>query len=110
MNPKELMIGDWVSHKGIPCTVVEVAYTHLYVESDNKIFLAQIEKFTPIPLTDKILEKNGLFEPEILNGYWMITNKDGSFEIEDHCAMKLRYVHELQHALRLCGIDKDIIL
>lgn len=76
----------------------------------------------PIPLTNEILEKNGFeyyhknfaslsydhqFKLEMekwpdengLGGLWSITD-----------LIKIRYVHELQHALRLCGIEKEIVL
>ena len=37
-----------------------------------------------------------------------IGDKNGSDFITD--SIKIEYVHELQHALRLCGIEKEIIL
>lgn len=42
---------------------------------------------------------------------------DGYFEIENRtkegyasCKRRCKYVHELQHAIRLCGINKEIII
>ena len=96
-------------------------------------------KFTPSPLTPEILENNGfektLDEDNIecycyynraADGYIKITLYDRSdcswsVEIVNYDKFddnEIRYknqfsflkVHELQHALRLCGIDKEIEL
>lgn len=73
----------------------------------------------PIPLTPEILEKNG-FETKF--GYSKYNDEDDFFlitwnEISHHlrirtfdndCALDkdhIDYVHELQHALRLCGLN-----
>lgn len=88
----------------------------------------------PIPLTPEILEKNGfkLYIPENhletvyacqdiskavadeLYALWPY--RDGSFYLllrvdgKDMVRMNVHYAHELQHALRLCGIEKEIEL
>lgn len=81
------------------------------------------EYLEPIPLTPEILEKNG-FEPTPApservwkhNGqevwldnegknYWA-NIKNGEFYFEGY----IEHTHELQHALRLCGIEKEIKL
>ena len=76
----------------------------------------------PIPITAEILEKNGfkvpifacIFNPELLQ-FALPTNEfipskfitlnisDNVFIMNDF--IQIRYVHELQHALRLCGLD-----
>lgn len=93
----------------------------------------------PIPLTEEILEKNGFEElmsegwesaakfgriPEP-TGVWQYSF--GQFDsvsylpkrsflsvkfMEGYTAdiANIKYVHELQHALRLCGVEKEIIL
>lgn len=84
------------------------------------------EEIKPIPLTEEILEKNGFTSVEdqyshkkyFLLGkneynsdiYWdgltiLIIEKDYDAYICD-----AEYVHELQHALKLCRIEKEIIL
>lgn len=76
------------------------------------------EYLDPIPLTPEILEKNGFINGEFYASShiedWQIMS-DGS-----HLAARsergwcidipCRYVHELQHALRLCGIEKEMEL
>lgn len=87
------------------------------------------EYLLPVPLTPEILEKNG-FHPSP-NYKWELFYRNG-YEITVHFAdgypamgvepfvylfidfadkslrLILEYVHELQHALRLLGIDKEI--
>ena len=73
------------------------------------------EDIEPIVLTQEILEKNGwrynkvddVFYPKMLKGElpWIV-GKEGLFRVKDFCTIS--YVHQLQHALRLCGIDKDV--
>jgi hypothetical protein len=86
----------------------------------------------PIPLTPEILEKNGFKNKK--GRFMQIGNFDNpplvmwhlvddiilghpKFQLEIHYGGKsmhvsfvCRYAHELQHALRLCGIDKEIKL
>ena len=95
---------------------------------------ADIDKVLPIPLTPEILEKNGFNEyiPENhletvyacqdvskavadeLYALWPY--QDGSFYLllrvngKDMVRIDIHYIHQLQHALRLCGIEKEIIL
>ena len=89
----------------------------------------------PIPLTAEILENNGFinYDFEHIAGqhkwsWWRDTGtlvslwcrelnddpRDGwMVRIESYdanCCYRVESVHELQHALRLCGIEKEIIL
>lgn len=88
--------------------------------------------FSPIPLTEEILKKNFNFDPNNSEGafehYWWSNDyievtiteyTDGLWKVEvDEIEMAdlptwkmyVSHVHELQHALRLCGIDKEITL
>lgn len=79
----------------------------------------------PIPLTAEILEKNGFVKSEmyevwkiIHDDYEMIITpwrfaviflEDGADKVE-FSIPRPNFVHELQHALRLCGIEKEIEL
>lgn len=88
----------------------------------------------PIPITPEILEKNGFYDRsdgfkfnyvihtnEYQISYYPKTNrfniyKKGIDPFYDKdkffCGFKniVKYVHELQHALKLCGIKKEIVL
>lgn len=121
MNAKELklkdvMCGDWVD-----------------VRNDASPDTPHIEKITPshfireehwygIGLTSEILEKNGFFKEwdedimlmscgtiivEIGDNYKLY--KDGKMYLRGVLA-PLYYVHQLQHAMRICGIEKEIVL
>lgn len=101
MNAKELMIGDWVinpAHKDY--SRIEGVYydkeLHCLVATDGRF---PQEYFDPIPLTPKILEKNGLDKVPELS---MVINRD---TMPMYHSPMLHYVHELQHALRLCGLN-----
>lgn len=69
----------------------------------------------PIPLTEEILVKNG-FKHSMPHNDW--TNADCNFYLYEggngyrisNTDIKLDYVHQLQHLLRLCGIEKEIEL
>ena len=85
MKVENLMVGDWVYISDYPLRkeAKQVAPEH---------FVRSLLEFEPIPLTLKILKKNGF------NNSPFESNK------------KFQYVHELQHALKQCGIDKEIVI
>ena len=108
MKANELMIGDWVAQpvNDEPCKVVSLMSD---IELDDGGFYEEVE---PIPLTTEILEKNF---PTIEDGVaWEETEEGDLFfirvEYDKHIKGIFNDVHELQHALRLAGIDKEINL
>lgn len=121
------MIGDWVFAYGRP-RQVEIIYDER-IQADC-IELSE-DEFEPIRLTPEILEKNG-FEVRGKRKYFLVPN-DPSLAIKREPIIgangnsflighfwernknfrwfvETDYVHDLQHALRLCGIDKEIKL
>ena len=88
------------------------------------------EDIRPIPLTPEILEKNGFEVTRNMSSsrnkdVWSLrVSKNKVFHIIEHHNKKLfpyfwieigsnsdiKYVHQLQHALKLCGIKKEIEL
>ena len=123
MGAKDLMVGDKLktvfSQKIVE--VKEIKQNCIYTE-DNGYDYNEIE---PIPLTPEILEKIG-FETQPNIGY-IIDDWNGTQIIYDRWNHNLRIiknykvcldietfddfaVHELQHALKLCEIEKEIIL
>ena len=113
MKAEELMIGDWVLWDNtLPCIVTTIGCD--YIETTKcGITLAESHLLQGVPLTREILEKNGF--KGCTNGDWTNDNidfilyrrKDGIFRIQN-TNITLPYVSSFQHALRLCGIDKDI--
>jgi hypothetical protein len=123
MRAKELMIDDWVynTHNRQNEQVAEIG-SGLVMLAYNDLY--EYEEIEPIPLNDVILKANG-FNREGGASYWHEGGRDASIiywskektELIIGCPsddyfvkMPVRYVHELQHAFRLAGIDKEIKL
>lgn len=140
MKANELMIGDLVrvNRDGLCIrknTIVEIRG----VDGDNKfeglvgcascmptdkwqlfggIWCDYLE---PIPLTPEIMEKNGwehkwwwvhpstciCFQEKITGDFRAMPNTECD---KRDCFATIKYVHELQHLYKLCGIDKEIVL
>lgn len=124
MKVEELMIGDWYywedEGKKYPLQVTKDTF---------KLSDKDISNFQPIPLTPEILDKNGILYEKLSFYYVIKDNKDlecthyiyqtiqedwaigvdtGAYD----CSVfaRIKYVHELQHALKLCGIDKKTVV
>jgi hypothetical protein len=134
------MIGDWVWYDNQPYQIRQLGifgenrdgddYPAVCVGKPNGIgLIVERTKIEPIPLTTEILEENDF---KYGDGYgYSFTNRkemcgDG-FEEEkvyintdlnvliiytavSTIRLSVKYIHELQHALKLCGIKKEIIL
>ena len=130
MNCSDLQIGDWVMYNSKPIQVTslygkpteygefvsnEIGWSYspnTWVDGDF---------IEPIPLTDIILKKNGF---ELRDNHYIHRIDDkphhydfklkvgGVFASEGYtleCGiyrLTIRYVHELQHLLRLCGLNE----
>lgn len=124
------MIGDWVldTRTGTPLRV------------NPFMAMMEVPEWNPIPLTPEILEKNGfdvvrgnrimglqvsdrctlrigdgMKEMRVEMQNWGETEERKWFiEIRNLGSIILQlyigYTHELQHALRLCKVDKEIVL
>lgn len=129
METKELMIGDLVIHGfGGIGKITEIGNKTVVIKDDgfdtgdgmNEVSFA-INELKPIFITRKILEKNGFkFEQQGSLEVAILKMKnrhpitleyigwsDGRWSIHEH-RLVVKYVHELQHALRLCGVNKEI--
>ena len=123
LTEKELMIGDWVMYN--PNVFIDDEYETTkewfptQISSGEDIDLAIEGCYDSIPLTTEILEKNGFVENNV-NGCFSLYTLiyDGiSFSLKYVRSvfqwlgpLDFKYVHELQHALKLCGIKKEIEL
>ena len=126
MKAEELMIGDWVCFDGdtsheCPVQIDGISKEEAGVGGD------WYDIWEPIPLTEEILKKNAddVYE-RCENGYSLFGIGEFPNNIEvtiypkggvewtingnEYAIAELTYVHELQHALRLCGIKKEIVL
>ena len=120
MKADEVMLGDLVSLGGV---AKHVTLAMLNTWSDD---------IKPIPLTPEILEKNGFetvaqkaaepcywqfFDNEtgnvvnafrrIFRGLWV---ECSNATTESSANKQCEYVHELQHALKLCEIEKEVVV
>ena len=132
---RALMVGDWCCDKhGFPMRVTNVGDDYAYAtfegnEGDPWEFDDKDGQPQPIILTPEILEKNGfeMFKydgwvhyyrifgnsaiPFVLHsmiGGEMLSQEVGIFSTstDTNCGIEVNYVHELQHALRLCRLNK----
>lgn len=128
MNAKELQIGDYVYNKRTKevVWVFEIDGDRNVINNESDGYYSEkniaIDDIEPIPLTLEILKRNG-FE---LRGdflYHRIDDKPhhydfklkngGVFSSEGYtlkCGiyfLTIRYIHELQHFLKMCGL-KDL--
>ena len=135
MKISELSVGDWVIFRPNDkvfitepkftetiARVVGIGRTDVCLEYNNRGWMAvPLECISPIPLTAGILEKNG-FE-ELKDKSWvghnhhchiqqhgsswtLLSNKRGFYRTIRF--ENLAFVHELQNALRLAGVEKEI--
>ena len=120
------MIGDWVltldpTHEEkvqAQIWAIEEGQTSILVKKDITNWFVDIEWIEPIPLNPEILEKNGFEynEHPFVQGWeqFGLTLYHGGDGYRVNCgqnvALQLDSVHQLQHALRLCGIEKEITI
>lgn len=138
MRAGELMIGDYVIRKNVPKEILIVDTIDsirgiVYLDLDGLGITEKIENIEPIPVTPEILEKNGFAsnkrvypypyyeyineEDKLKIGFafpqgnrtsykepWVYIDSERVFVEHLPCI----YVHELQHVLRLCKINKNI--
>lgn len=129
MKANELMIGDYVTFADCQNDkypdIIKIWQINEAGESfasiDGSKALDEIaidDEIVGIPITPEILKKNGFingeFYAESLIEDWQILS-DCSHLAARHSSgwcldIQCEYVHELQHALRLCGIEKEIVL
>lgn len=129
------MIGDWVQ---VPCLIDNVEHYDAWCkvkqlrDCDLDVIGFKELKYNeivPIPLTAEILEKNGfvqfmphnwqividnimieLREPQHNMAIWLDWDEHDTGTYASYILPGPNCVHQLQHALRLCGIEKDIEL
>lgn len=122
------MIFDYVKHNGT-IKIVDAVYLYsvsVHDPSDewsiSEAKTYPVDDIEPIPLTEDILAKNGYKSTQGLDFYWLDEKK--------HCCIKnyeckrlfcykqgindvwlvVKFVHELQHLMRLCGIEKELTI
>lgn len=128
MKVSDLMIGDWVAAKGIdkPFRVLYITYSAMkeqlciFGKTSDGIRVGPFlsKEIQPISLTPEILKKNGFVYSDIpFEQSWQqfglsIWGTMGNYHISCgmNISMDVSNVHELQHAMKLCNIDKENVL
>ena len=133
LSINELSVGDYILFNGSPYIVEEISakgWIHI-LDPDTKAKVSMSSDYIlgfieGVPLTSEILEKNG-FEWDSYHNKLIIVcgsahicwgfyknclsisdwSNDGDNQIS---SIRCVYVHELQHILHHCGIDKEIII
>lgn len=133
MKKEDLMIGDWVNIQTEKDD--EPMYSQVEQLWECEIdadFQTDYKNVHPIPLTKEIMEKNGFnLYPEETNVFYL--NAGYRHDLDTVClyigdierpsiygndslgekiyvVLHCKYVHEFQHILKMCGIEKEIIL
>lgn len=134
MEAKDLMIGDCLRYKtDFPDKVLQGKIVKV-VGINGRVSVRTIDDdvyhdrehsdwLEPIPIAPKILEKNGFgklitygTEKWIYGDIRMNIYSSGCWRFcadtkrNENSVIYIHFVHELQHALRLCGIEKEIVL
>lgn len=124
----DLSVGDWVCYdRGTDAVQIMGIYVRnnqeCVVMSDSYYpdgVIGFVEHIKPIPITPEILEKNGfevyddtarlkLDRPYAL---WLFKVQEG-WDLhlpsrEQHINLRIEHIHQLQHALRVAGVEKEI--
>ena len=135
MKATELMVEDWVLINNIPHKIQAIDSIDAEIQADDELYYIgedryhSEDKVEGIPLIPEILEKNGfeMFKydgwvhyyrifgnsalPFVLHsmiGGEMLSQEVNLFSTstDTNCGIDINYVHELQHALRLCKLNK----
>lgn len=127
MEANELMIGDWADFApelGDQPIAKIITVNDLYMIDNGRMVVR------PIPLTVEILEKNGFVKGDTMDlgdeiycvklfnihydneerQFWVCNFFESEYGKEMMDIFRIDYVHELQHVLRLCKVDKEIVL
>ena len=132
MKATDLMIGDWVMSDNELLKVSDILRYRIY--ANDAVEYYPIENLEPILLTGEILKSNGfelvpdservtkafrdlydLWECEIISQqtlrlFYDRNSKDYRLQAFGDNISNIYFVHELQHAMRVCGVKKEIEL
>lgn len=135
MKVTDFMLGDLILINGTPHRIQAIESIYDKILADDELYYVgegrcySEDKIEGISLTPEILEKNGfeMFKYDGWVHYYRIFGNSAipfvlhsmiggemlsqevdifSTSTDTNCGIEINYVHELQHALRLCGLNK----
>lgn len=136
INMNKFMVGDYAysSFSEHPCKITHIgSFGDGYIEVGvkNVLGLKDIASLSPIPLTEEFFKKNGFVlndsfypyykkyeskdkriiitdETNSGDGYWYVHVDNEDYDTIGGCDVK--YVHQLQQLLRLCGYEMEVVM
>lgn len=123
----ELSVGDWVSCEDVYCEVSYILPNGIIgttCRNHRDGYEDPLTNLHPIPITAEILEENGFvrstsqFIVYHTDKVWISYDKPSETwsvtmyinDVTSNLHANINYIHQLQHALRLAGVDKEINL
>lgn len=119
MKIKELNIGDWVLINGEPARALRLTQVgcSIFKGLSGQMYRVIGYSISPLPITPEILEKNGISKTYESDEY-AVYKGEGFYVTEFYTELweferrlnrlMISNVHELQHAMRLAGINTEI--
>lgn len=118
----DLSVGDWVMYEGNHRKVALIDGVNGLIKfalSPNFVGMGGVE---PIPITPEIMDKHGKYSSDYkawcIGGRAVVSSEQGTYHVHIYdcrifqveVTLFAKYIHQLQNAMRLAGIDKEIEL
>lgn len=118
----DLSVGDWVMYEGSYRKVALIDGVNGLIKfalSPNFVGTGGVE---PIPITPEIMDKHGKYSSDYkawcIGGRAVVSSGQGTYHVHIYdchisqvaVMVSAKYIHQLQHSLRLAGITKEIEL
>jgi hypothetical protein len=137
MVARELQIGDFVLVDGTPRRVEAITKKKIGYhrkEDEPRLYYARLRDVEPIEITEEFITKIGFDIEKNLNGWYQARMRTNGFSVyfcatrpnewdwektleishsplrEPYLRKTVTYLHELQHAFKLCGIYFEVKL
>ena len=131
MKATDLMVGDWVLINNIPHKIQAIDSIDAEIQADDELYYVgedrydSEDKIEGIPITEDFFRENdwelcrtylhkyfvknvGKFYLQIINNklyIWFDYSPD-DWAQNENVKMPIKYIHDIQHVLRLCGLDE----
>lgn len=133
IRTEDISIGDWLQARMVkldyedlditpPMRVVEISSDEVMLQLGSVKHYAFVEDLQPIPITAEVLEKSGFTHDKWSKRIWIYEDEESEVVYYIECSrleittydcklyITCKGVAELQHALRLAKVGKEITL